>query len=120
MKKMKNCIKLLAMLALVVGMCCVGLFSATGSSVTPEIDISMCNLSFSDNVYVKYAISSNVDGVKLLVWDSAQADYTIGTEKYTLTSDGKENINGQEYSIFSFTKLSAKKMGDVVYARAYK
>lgn len=33
----------------------------------PEPEIKYCNLSFADNIRIKYAVKSNVDNVDLLI-----------------------------------------------------
>ena len=86
---------------------------------TPELGIDYCNLSYRDTVCIKYAVSSNVDNVKLLIWTAPQDEYTVGTEDAVLSAVGSEVIEGVSYKIFDYTKLAAKQMTDVIYARAY-
>lgn len=88
-------------------------------SVTPEMTIAACNLSFRDTVCIKYAVASNVEDVKLLIWDEAQSEYTVGTETAQLSSVESATVNGTECLIFDYTALAAKQMTDVVYARAW-
>lgn len=86
----------------------------------PKLEIRYCNLSFRDSVCIKYAVSAkNTTDVKILIWNSPQSDYTIGTESEQITSVGKNIIDGEDYVIFDYSKLVAKQMTDVVYARAY-
>ncbi len=88
----------------------------------PEMSIVAANLSFSDSVYIKYAVSfENIDddeNVKLLVWSAPHDDYTLGTQTVSLESDGTTTVSGKECLVFDYRKLAAKQMTDYVYARA--
>ncbi len=88
----------------------------------PEMSIVATNLSFSDSVYIKYAVSfENIDdaeNVKLLVWDAPHKDYTAGTQKVSLDSDGTATVSGKTCLVFDYRELAAKQMTDYVYARA--
>ncbi len=85
----------------------------------PEVEIKYCNLSFSDNIRIKYAVKSNVDNVELLIWSSPMTDYTIDNDPFILTDSYTENIGGVPHAIFDYDELSAKNMTDYVYARAH-
>ena len=81
-----------------------------------KLSIDNFNLSLKDSIYLKYAVSAeNAGDVKLLIWTAPQTEYILGTQAETLTSTG---TSGGKL-VFDYTKLSAKKMADVVYARAY-
>lgn len=110
---------LISVLVLVAAVAATQLIS-TGAAVTqPELDIGYANLSMRNSVCIKYAVSSNVSDVELLVWNSPQTEYTKGTEDLVLKPVGTQTISGSEYIIFDHTLLTAKQMADVVYARAY-
>ena len=116
MKMKKICI---AILVMIMGMIASSAVSVGATESTPKLSIDFCNLSFRDSVCIKYAVASNVNDVKVLIWDEPQVDYKAGTHDYELTSVGSETIGGKSYMIFDFTNLVAKQMTDVVYARAY-
>ena len=107
---------ILAMVATVLGAFSTG---ASAEASAPQMSIAYCNLSFSDNVYIKYAVRSDASDVKLLIWTSPKADYVIGTQDDEVTEYYTENIGGVPHMIFDYTELAAKQMADVVYARAY-
>ncbi len=87
------------------------------SSPAPELNLDYANLSFSDSVYIMYALDTNVADAKLLVWTSPEAEYVIGTQDSQLTPyDGI--VEGESYKIFNYPIL-AKQMADVIYVRAY-
>ena len=104
------------MIAAVIGAIAIG---AGAEASAPEMNIAYCNLSFSDNIYIKYAVKSDVADVKLLIWTSPESEYVIGTQDDEITEYYTENIGGVPHMIFDYTKLAAKQMADVVYARAY-
>ncbi len=93
----------------------------TESVPTPApLDIAYCNLSFENEVHLMYAVKLNAANVKLLVWEEAQSAYTIGTQTAILSPlSAQMEIDGEMYTIFEYTGLSAKQMTDNVYARAY-
>ena len=97
---------------------------ATSNSAYPILDIYATNLSFSDSIYIKYAVAFdnvNAEDVKLLVWESPVGDYTYDnlTEKngVALSPLGTRTIDGQTCLIFDYTDIAAKEMTDYVYAR---
>lgn len=92
----------------------------TGAQTTePTLKIEACNLVFKDSVYIRYAVSSSVDGAELLIWTTPQTDYTIGTQAYTLTDGESGKVNSVDCTIFDYKELAAKNMTDNVYARAH-
>ena len=110
---------LLAMLFLLLAV--AGL--AIGQSEdTPEMSIVANNLSFSDSVYIKYAVAyenvSDVENVKLLVWQDGNGEYTLETADAELSPVGRAQVAGKECLIFDYCDLAAKQMTDNVYARA--
>ena len=107
------CLAVLLMLAVVP-------FTIGATAAEPTMNIAYCNLSFRDTVCIKYAVAAEgVNDVKLLIWNEAQTDYTIGTEDATLKTVGTTDIDGVTHQVFDYTELAAKQMTDVVYARAY-
>jgi hypothetical protein len=96
---------------------------AGAEDTQPALRIAYCNLSYKDNVYVKYAVKADnvtdIDDVKLLIWINPQTEYVLGTQDDTLDPLYTEKINGVEHIIYDYTKLAARQMTDVVYARAY-
>lgn len=119
-KRTKRLLALLSVLLLTATLVTTLAIIPGAQSVTPELDIKYCNLSFNSTIYIKYAVESNVDDVELLVWTEPRVDdYPVGTEEHKITTYYKETINGKVYNIFDFTKLPAKRMADSVYARAH-
>ena len=112
---------LLLFLALTMIVAAIGAIAivAGAEESAPEMNIAYCNLSFSDNIYIKYAVKSDVADVKLLIWTSPESEYVIGTQDDEITEYYTENIGGVPHMIFDYTELAAKQMADVVYARAY-
>ena len=112
------------LLALVAIMLMVGILSAfaivaSAETAAPDMSIAYCNISFRDNVCIKYAVNANVSNVKILVWTSPKSEYIIGTHDDEITKYYTEDIDGVSHMIFDYTKLAAKQMTDVIYARAY-
>lgn len=90
------------------------------SAAEPSLSIDYCNLSFRDNVCIKYAVASDsASEVKLLVWNAPQTEYNVGSQAATLKTVGKQEINGESYAIYDYCDLTAKQMPEFVYARAY-
>lgn len=111
--------KIGAILLVVTSLLFLMFIPAKASTVTPKLSIAFCNLSFNDSVYIKYAVSSNVDDISLLIWDQPQSEYKVGTQAYELKPLREETIGEETYLIFDFTELAAKQMTVDIYARAY-
>ena len=93
---------------------------ANAAEADPELKIVGCNLSFQDNIYIKYAVNgSDLSDVKLLIWTSEQTSYEFGTQSAVLESTGTETVSGKPCKIYSYSSLTARMMTDYVYARAY-
>ena len=63
----------------------------------PTLDIAYQNLSFRDNVVIKYAV--DLDGVtsaQLLVWTAPESEYLFGTQDDILQTVGTPEIEGSE------------------------
>lgn len=92
------------------------------SDAEPEMSIEGINLSFSESIYVIYAVSaeniSDTNNVKMLIWRDPQSNYIAGTEDASLSSSSTEQVNGKECFIFNYKDIDAKEMTEVVYARA--
>ncbi len=118
-KKIKGlCVLLfIAIVCLLFGTQLIGVVAEGNAS----LNIVAHNLSFQDNVYIKYAVSvENADDVKLLVWREPQDEYVYGSQDDVLSPlNYTENVDNKECLIFDYTKLAARNMGDFVYARAY-
>jgi len=126
--KKKTLIRVLiisAVLLLLVGAVAIAIVatnSAAKSAELVELEIAGANLSFSDSVYIKYAVSyANVpaEDISLLVWTEPQSSYVKGNETVALSTVGTETVDGVECLIFNYTGLAAKQMTDNVYAVAY-
>ncbi len=121
MKKFKILLSVVLVILLLATTTTVSSFAAN-EPVEIALSIDYCNLSFSDSIYIKYAVKaenvSNKDAVKLLIWN--EEDYLEGKPATaTLQSAYTQDINGTEYLIYNYKDLAAKQMTDVVYARAY-
>lgn len=115
----KKIIVLVSALAVIIGS--LGIFTITtgAATPTPELSIDYCNLSFQNNVCVKYAVKSNISDVKVLIWTEPQKEYVVGTQNDEITTFYSESINGTSYKIFDYKNIFAKQMTDVIYACAY-
>ena len=114
----KRIITITLALIFIIGV--LGAFALTSGaqSTVSELSITDCNLSFSDSVYIKYAVKSNVSDVELLVWTSPEAEYTYGTQDDVISEYYIDNELGGKF-VFDYKKLAAKQMTDVLYVRAY-
>lgn len=95
---------------------------ATGE--TPTLSIVAKNLAYSDSNYLLYAIGSSgfdieENEVQMLFWTEGQTEYKKGTESYIKTNEGSATVKGQSCLIFYSNGISAKRMVDDIYARAY-
>ncbi len=121
MKKIKLVLSVALIVLILATATTVAIF-ATNEPAEAALSIDYCNLSFSDSIYIKYAVKaenvSDVSAVKVLVWE---AEDHLGNKPATATLQAAytQEINGTEYLIFNYTELAAKQMTDVVYARAY-
>ncbi len=136
MKRMKNNggKRILSLLVCAVVVCAALVTAAfaiaTANETAPELDMYATNLSFSDSIYIKYAVAydnlndNEAENVKLLVWKSPVDDYVYDNLNkkngdVVLSPIGTRTIEGKKCLIFDFTGLAAKEMTDYVYARAY-
>ena len=91
---------------------------------TPALTVVANNVSYSDSVYILYAIgNSGFDRtqhqIQMLFWDEPQVDYAVGTETYAVTTNDTSTVKGQNCLIFYSDGLAAKEMTKDVFARAY-
>ena len=116
--KKRICI-LLSIVVLITGVFVATAFTSGAASPEPELEISYCNLSFRDSIAIKYAVKTNASDVKILIWTSPEEEYTVGTNDDEITEWYTDAELGSTYKVFDYTKLTAKQMTDVIYARAY-
>ena len=101
----------------------IGITVASGDNARSLV-IAKTNLAFEDNVYILYAVDSqgieNKEQIKVLVWDEPQEEYVYGDkESVVLSCYEIMDIDGKDYALFVYDKLSAKQMTDEVFAVAY-
>ena len=110
----KRIMALISALVLICGT--LGVFAITTGAATtaPEMSIDYCNLSFRNNLCIKYAVKSDVSDVKVLIWRAAKTEYVMGTQDDEIVTYYTESINGTPYKIFDYTEIVAKQMTDVI------
>ncbi len=96
----------------------------TGSETAPTLTIESNNLSYSESIYMLYAVSNEgfdrtQKQIQLLFWEKAQEEYTYGTQDNAVTTNDKATIKGEDCLIFYSRGLAAKEMTTDLYARAY-
>ena len=93
------------------------------STNEPTLNVKYQNLSFRDNVVIKYAVElEGVESAQLLVWTSPESEYVYGTQDKILETVGYQKIDensDKKYWVYDYTDLSAKQMTDEIYVRAY-
>ncbi len=87
-------------------------------TIAPSLDIVKKNLSLEDNIYILYAVpvQSGGETVSLQVWN--EEAYSKGLAP-TVLSGTVRTIEGQDCWVFSYNKVSAKRMTENVYAQAF-
>lgn len=101
------------------------LFAAgDASELEPKLEVVSYNLSYSDSVYILYAIANEGFDreeyeIKMLFWNEAQDDYVLGTESYSVTNSGKATVKAKDCLVFYSEGLAAKEMTDDIFCRAY-
>ncbi len=112
---------LMAAMLLILCLGCLFTVASATEDTTPALSIDYTNLSYSESVYIKYAVSAkNVveDDVRLLVWREPDANgYAYGTQDEIILPAYKDTIEGEEYIIFDYKNIAAKEMGDDIYVR---
>ena len=94
------------------------------SNDTPSVEILKYNVSYSDSIYIAYAVYGegfqyNKVEVELLFWNTHQDTYLKGTEDIVGTQKGKTKVDGKQCLVFYSEGLAAKHMTDDLFARAY-
>ena len=86
----------------------------------PEMEIVSNNVSYSDSVYLLYAVKTNGDfPMEMLFWDDTPTAYKKGTESYATEVKGTVSVKGELCKVFYSEGLSAKRMSDSIYCCAY-
>ena len=67
------------MVVLILGSLGVFVITTGAQQQMPELNVAYCNLSFQDSVCIKYAVKQGTSDVKILIWTSPEAEYTVGT-----------------------------------------
>ncbi len=124
LKRMK--IILIAVVMFLVNFSCLATIGFSqkvqAEELTPTISIYAKNLTFTETVYIKYAVKvtnvSETDELGLLVWTEAPQEYTYGTHNAKLSAT-YEDVNGTSMPTFTYDRLAAKQMTDVLYTVAY-
>ena len=108
---------------------CITVFSISADAAekskvsNPELSFAAHNLSYSDSVYILYAVANEGFDrtdyeIKMLFWTDVQEDYALGTEKYSTAARGKTTVKGKNCLVFYSEGLAAKEMSTDVYSRA--
>ena len=117
MKLSRKVIILISALALIISAIAVLSVAIGASDSIPQMSIERHNLSLSDSIYIKYAAKlENVDvnSVKLLVWETPQAEYvypdadgdcTVISDKYY---DESRHYDIKVVSTLGLTKKDVK------------
>jgi hypothetical protein len=75
-------------------------------NTAPEMSIIATNLSFSDSVYIKYAVEyknlENADDIRLLVWTEGNGEYLIGSESVAIFSGKTATVAGKKCLVFDY------------------
>jgi len=106
-----------ALLALTLTLC------LGAEAPTPTLTVQSQNLSYSDSVYMLYAVSHTgfdreTNEIEMLFWSTPQKEYLLGTEEYRVSNSGKATVKGEDCLVFYSDGIAAKKMTDEIYARA--
>ncbi len=113
-------LKIATVIFAVIMITALGIGASAATDSAEELRIAYCNLSFENDTHLMYAISSDDENVKLLVWLEPKDVYEAGTEVASLDPLPEQmDINGKPYTVFKYTGLAAKQMTDDVYVRAY-
>lgn len=95
---------------------------ATAEDATPTLTFKAGNVNFGDDVHTLFAVDAQNVGeaeVKVLLWNSVQAEYTVGTEDIILDDQGTVDINETTCLKYTYEGLGAHEMTKNLYARAY-
>ena len=121
----KKLLILLTVLVLIIGSVFVSVgASAANEGEAPEMNYGGSTLLIENSVVLRYYTTlENVDDpydVSVLVWNEAQANYTNGTQKWTIPFEGvTKTVSGVTYHCFDFDDMSAKMLADDFYFVIY-
>ena len=121
---------LIALMTLGTVFCGVALSdSGRGASVeaepqTPTLEIISHNVSYSDSIYILYAVENGgfdrtEHAIEMLFWDNLQEEYVVGTESYSTEQKATTTVKEKDCAVFYSHGLAAKEMTEDVYSRAY-
>jgi uncharacterized repeat protein (TIGR02543 family) len=116
--------KILVVALVIVATLSIGAIAVFGKS-EPKVSIERYNLSFSDTVYLTYAVKFDnlPEGAEkgILAWDKPQSSYTIESSGYTKINKHTTTVNfgtGTCY-VYDYKGIAAKEMTDSVYIVGY-
>ncbi len=90
-----------------------------GAASDASLNVAYCNLSFSGDTHVFYAVASSDPTLKLLVWEDERDAYTYGSQDHVLSpASDRETIEGGSYAVFQYKGFHAHNMTDNIYVRA--
>lgn len=94
------------------------------TQATPKMEIISQNVSYSESVYILYAVSNegfdrNTNEIKMLFWETPQENYDVTTATYVAEDKGSATVKGEDCLVFYSEGLSAKEMTVDLYCRAY-
>ena len=94
------------------------------TQTTPKMEIISQNVSYSESVYILYAVSNegfdrNANEIKMLFWETPQENYDVTTATYVAEDKGSATVKGEDCLVFYSEGLSAKEMTVDLYCRAY-
>lgn len=118
---MKTIRKLLLVLCVCVLLAAIPTVPAQAADdMTPTVTISYHNLVFGNQVYILYAVDvTNTDEqVEPFMEFKRSATDAFGSPVRSTAYRTLGNGDEKSYYVFAYTKLTAKEMADVVYARA--
>lgn len=109
-----------AALFCVLAVCAICIIAASSSEPAPTTDIVAHNLSLEESIYIIYYVDfQNVpEGAEkgVLIWTSAQDEYSYGGENAKITN--VRNISSG-YTTYAFTGVAAKMMSQDIYAKSF-
>lgn len=95
---------------------------ATAEDATPTLTFKAGNVNFGDDVHTLFAVDAQNVGeaeVKVLLWNNAQAEYTVEAAEIILDDQGTVDINETTCLKYTYEGLGAHEMTKNLYARAY-
>ena len=128
MKSLKRnvCILFSALLATCCGAIGAGALKAqtAEAETTPTLTIESNNLSYSEYIYMLYAVSSDgfdraENPIQLLFWEGEQTEYVYGTQDDSVATSGQATVKEKDCLVYYSRGLAAKEMTVDLYTRAY-